>query len=465
MGADPVQVTMYEDGSYELVSRGADGSRTAVLTSAAVVWTTVTDPTGLRTVRGSRPSESGGFDLVTIVPGRGLADGYLSDASDTVLPHPGHDSAPVKWTEKGGITVTGTHTGDDTGHMIDTRHYSPGVDEHGNIIPGRDVTRWTHPTNDPYHPKDASSVTETGTIHEPGPYHSGDGISHGAKSDTYYGSGTWYVPRSESAGGGKYTVSTGSEWSPSSGDRTQVVTVTQPDGSSMRSWRVTHQDGTWEEHRRATDKGGNGQEEITTGDRSGQKTSQTKEVKQDEDKGKEKSKNDEEEYDDHGGDDGAPVGDGDEPGTEGNPDGPFTGWDVISLAKLYGDDWEGQEGLETLGDLDALMQRYRERVDAALRASGMKVDGELLDSLGAPPLVGYVPYPLDDDDLVDYDSTGRPPPILSGTMEVGELAAGGQSELHSAITAETMLLAAERFGAAAGRAGGSIDLVRTVSTQ
>jgi hypothetical protein len=94
-----------------------------------------------------------------------------------------------------------------------------------------------------------------------------------------------------------------------------------------------------------------------------------------------------------------------------------------------------------------MVRPWLDRIKAALSDGGTgKGDaGELLDALGAPPLIAVNLTGYEPDDLADHDWLGRPRPILA--IALGVVAIDPQRE--SALTVAELQAAAERFAASA----------------
>jgi hypothetical protein len=451
-----MDLTLYTDGSCDLSSTGRDGSRSSVTTTAATVWASVIDSSGRRTV--SSTSADGKVTKVRARRGAVL-DGYLEYAyakDDVEILPGGHESPAIRWIDRYGAEITGTHTGNAKGDWWESGHKTQGVDpKDGSVIPAVDYVR-IHRAG-----PGGGETVELGTNHEPGKYHYDDGVPHGG-GDSHYTRVTSGVDRPESAGGGRFETTWGEEYFPDSGDRQQSVSVRQPDGSTYQAWRVTHSDGTWEERRVSKDAEGRGEVRLMSGDKSGTKSDETKPVEKKDDSeqkgGEQQGGEDDGEWDDHGGDDGAPVGDGDQGAGEGDPDARMEG---VRLEDLVGADWQDREGLDTIGDLFSALAPYLDRMAAAARAGVGGHDEDVLDQLGAPPVAGFSLYGVEEDELKEYDSTGRPRPIFTGTVDAHALGAAGVEEVAgTAASVASMLAAAETVAHGAARLAGSIAVIR-----
>lgn len=132
----------------------------------------------------------------------------------------------------------------------------------------------------------------------------------------------------------------------------------------------------------------------------------------------------------------------------------------VDIRELIGDDWQGDEDLDTLGDLDALMRPWLDRIRAALAAggSGQPDTGELLDTLGASPVINVYLAGYEPDDLADYDSLGRPRPIFGTRLKVTVDMA--QKAGTSALSVSELLIAAEPFAQSAIAVAKSVPLLR-----
>ena len=122
----------------------------------------------------------------------------------------------------------------------------------------------------------------------------------------------------------------------------------------------TTKDGHWEDTTTTRDKDGHYTRHHSTG--TGSRTETYEKTESDEDP----DQSGQETPDPEPPDGDAPVGDG-TGGDEGNPDGPLAGLDAVTLRSLLGGDgWKGSEEFDTLGDVDAALGPWMDRIRAAL---------------------------------------------------------------------------------------------------
>lgn len=260
-----------------------------------------------------------------------------------------------------------------------------------------------------------------------------------------------------------------SDYVPSTGQTIHTTMVS--DASGNRSWSSVdrHADGTWSittttvNHRHQE-----GRTHVTTG-RGDQVTSdETTDFDGEEpdepdepDPPELDEPDDDEERRRHGGSDHSPVGDGTDGTQEGNPDADLARVDLDALGRFARRMRDEGELLDGLGDIDPHLVPWLDRLAAVAGSGGPVVEGELVDSLGAPPPVsvdpGSLPVP---DEFRDLDALGRPlpapPPVVDRSISVTDLT-GGEAVSLTTITDLAGALASEVAEIAASR-----DLLRSV---
>jgi len=458
MGSE-VQLRMWQAGEYSLVSDGQDGSQSLLdHYGEGIVRFVEVDPDGWRRAVFVKTGEDGSVETAAIDPHDDPPrTGWLDPLARAELRNELGDGFFGEWKvgppivkhlPDGGV-VTIIREGDGTGHYWERGTRTEGQIG-GVLTPERTWLKSWHPSADPMHPKAATGVresTEWGRVKEPKGYHGG-GHTNYTKTTITYPAG---------AGGGRNTIVDHSSYNPTTGDRDHSVSVKHADGTHSTSFSHTSTDGSWRIVTTTTDASGHGQRHTTTGKGDVVTSDKTEDVDQgDSDTG---SSNEGQDADPP--DKDSPVGDGDAGGyQEGNPDGPWDPYDTVRLARLIGEDWEGGEDLDTLGDLEGFMRPWLDRL-AATAASGVGgvSAGEVLDTLGAPPEIDELYLTgVEQDELADHDSLGRPPPIFGGVLEADAITAGAATGSAASITALATI--AEGFTGAA-QAAASLDLLRT----
>lgn len=422
------RLTLWGDGEYMLSSGGADGSATMV----------VVLPDGR--VRGSGTTPAGLRELVALEPEVSWVTWFVPDVDTKLRTLRAELGA---WGPAAAATV----------------RYRDGVE--AVVKRGRDHD-WGHweTVTSPSHetPKGwASGDNRWTTIWHPWERAAGGGSTRESftyGSEEFRGHRSSYstsavVERDASGQEVRRTSVTGG-YDHTTGTQERGVTIRYGNGDWVKQVHRTEQDGSWTDTT-TTKQGGHYVTRTSSGH--GSTTDTYSETESDED-----PTDDGEDPEPEPTDDGSesPTGDGTDAGSEGNPEGPLAG---VDIRDLIGDDWKGGEDLDTLGDLDGLMRPWLERIRATLAAggSGRPDTGELLDTLGAPPvldvyLVGYEP-----DDLAEHDSLGKPPPIFGTRVTV----AGAEAVRESALSVTELLAAAEPFARSASVVAQSAPLLRS----
>jgi hypothetical protein len=403
------RLTLWGTGEYVLASEGGDGSATVLTVDAAGSAAWARDAT-----------------LPGVVYDRELR-GELDGPWRPEVIH-----VPVA-----GGRATIERSGDGTGHFWEKGH-RPQTVKDGWLTPAHDwVTIW-HPSRDAQHPgggRTRESVT-LGTSHEPG----------GRATYT-----TVTVVEKDRHGHETQRVSVTDRYSHRDGSRDHDVVIRHADGSSVHQTRHTTKDGHWEDTTTTRDKDGHYTRHHSTGTGSRTETYEKTESDEDPEPGQDTP-------DPEPPDTDSPLGDG-TGGDEGNPDGPLAGLDAVTLRRLLGEDWEGPEEFDTLGDVDAALRPFMDRIRATLASgatSGGGSPGELLDTLGAPPIVGLDLTGVEEDELADHDSLGRPPPLLRTELE-----AMARDPLRtSALTVTELQGVAESFALTAATVAQSVAVLR-----
>jgi hypothetical protein len=395
-------LTVLADGTIVVSAAGIDDARTHVTTfiDGSVV---------------SIEPMTGGTRHVT------YRDGEFIDTALIVDPHVSFDSAQDSfggpWVEgkrsvrlRDGRFAEVTVNVDASGHKWESGKVPQHIDAHGRGIPGRDWLRILHPPGDRLHP----SSDHRGETIELG--RSRYVFPSGRVDDHNYTT----VGRREVDSMGRDTrVHVTSGYSPATGEETHWSSVKANDGTSSYTHVTRQTDGHWSIVTVTRDAHGHGTKHTVAGRGEQVTRDETEDVDDTtEDDGGSNDGND----DGHGSHDGpeddgsdAPVGDG-EGTSEGNPDAglPF---DRVSLARLLGPDWDLGEELDTLGDVEAHLRPWIERIVAAARSGTVGVHEEL-DTLGAPPVIGFDLTGYEHDEMEELDSLGRPPPIFHSTVEI-----------------------------------------------
>jgi hypothetical protein len=393
------RLTLWSDGAYVLTSNGIDGGSTllAVQPDGAVVGSTTTSA-GIREVmyleEGSQPTwvSVAATDLNTIANRTSLwRDGRWSVG--TQISGDGLGRKVERWTSNDGSWWE--------------RGFVPRSNDGGD-------TTWVKIWHG------AVRAPGGGTTRESFIYGNDDYKGHHGTHRTSFGQTT--VVEKDAGGHTTRQTSVYGGYNHNDSSHERQVIIKYPDGSWVRQLHHTNKDGSWQDWTTTHDKNGHTVTRTATG--RGTTTETYKEREDDDNSVDAQEPPDEPDPPDKD----SPTGDGDAGGTEGNPDGPLAG---VSIRDLLDDDWEGPEEVDTLGDLDAMMRPWLERIRAALAsgAAGRSEPGELVDSLGAPPeiavdLIGYEP-----DDLADHDSLGRPPPIFGSPLDLGSIVISGESAL------------------------------------
>ena len=444
--AQDVDFYLYDESEIRIESTGSDGSTRIVDRLAdGTVLTSAYD--GVDWIRQAIEEDQGGVSVAATV----VAIDFMSTVYDewflaamgedfTTKPwQVGEKAEPVPhaWDPRGtgDIKATISRSFDDEGHIWEKGH-RPEVRTEDSIIPARDWVKSYHPA----HGQEPASSTEWGTRQAP------DGMK-GVIGQEHYTTTTTHVQSSA----GEYTVVVGGSYNPTTGTHETSVEVTQPDGSQYKASEARNKDGSKQEVRTQMPAGdGPGTKEVTTTAKDGTVTKKTETVEKSSDGGEKSKKGKESDPEpDPETDKGLPTGD-DNPGSGGdNPDGPFSGQDPISLAKLLGTKPHDLDDGDTLGDLERQMGPYTEEMlRAALALVGGKDPGELLDTLGAPPVVGFDLYGVEDDELKDYDSLGRPPSFGGGHISRAAIE-GATVDATSAASTASLLAALDKIAVTA----------------
>jgi hypothetical protein len=432
MPAD-IRLRLWETGEYSLTSEGADGSRSVVRLHA----------NGVVSTQEIAADGSGRAEFVLAVD-----DGiqFVFTAAPTDVPRPGYDRVvrgelDGPWTsgsviDRGlpdGGHIKVTRDGDGTGHYWEAGSRTAGVDAEGWMHPGRDWVTSFHPSRDLQHPGGSGhqESTEWGTVHDP------------SGQDRHYTTAT--VTTRDEAGRVVSRVWESASYS-ANGDRDHGAGVTNASGGSV-TWSNTSEDGSWRITTITTDEHGDGTRHTTSG--------KGDEVTGDETTPEHRDPNDTDVHENPDPPDEAPSGDGADDGHEGNPD---AGFDSVSLRRLIGDDWRGPEDLDALGDVEARLRPWLDRLAATL-ASGAGGGGEeLLDTLGAPPFAGLDLTGVHHDALEELDALGRPRPIIDTILEPATVVIG--QEETSAASIRHLQTVAEVFATTVSLAARSVALLQ-----
>jgi len=444
MAAD-VTFDLYEENEIRIASTGTDGSMRIIdrLADGTLLTSEYDGVDWLQQVSGTGGSERvrvRGFDFMSTV----YDEWFLAAMGEDFTQRPwqvGVQKAPVDhaWDPRstGDTEVVISRSIDDEGHIWERGH-RPEVRTDKAVVPARDWLKSYHPA----HGSDPASSTEWGTTQAP------DGMK-GAVGQEHYTTTTTHVSSSQ----GEYTVVVGDSYNPTTGVHETSAEVTQPDGSVYKASETRRPDGSKEEIRTSIPPDGPGTREVTTTTKDGTTSTRTEEVKKSSGEGGGK---DDEDGKGKGGDPepdpeeekGSPTGE-DDPGAGDNPDGPFSGQDPISLAKLIGTKPHDFDEGDTLGDLERRMGPWSaQTLRAALSLVGGKDPAEVLDTLGAPPVVGFDLHGVVDDELKDYDSTGRPPRFGGGHISRSAIE-GAEFDATTAASAASMLLALDKIATTA----------------
>lgn len=444
MPAD-IRLTVWRTGTYMLASGGADGTWNALqldddggLTSVSVA------ADGGREIRRWRVGE-GGLDATDAVAVRARFALYATGPGSTYddlaraeLDGPWKAGKVIDKDLADGGHLHIERDGDGTGHFWEKGSRSAGTLD-GVGSEGRDWLKVWHPFDDARHPGHAQRR---------------DSVEMGTTNSPWGGSSTYRIvkERTRDDTGRERTVWDRSD-SAVGGDTFHAAGVKDFDGTRSTTSSVTHADGSGTITTTTTDAQGNGTKHVTSYDSSG---ATTKDETEDYHEEPHDDEDDEHEPKDTA---GAPVGDGTDGAGEGNPDSVLAGFDRIDLRRLLGPGHDGADDLDTLGDLDARLRPWLDRIAGALTAGGGG-GGDLLDTLGAPPFEA-IPFPVEGpDETEELDSLGRPRPIfLHGAL----LAATAGVELQgvSAASIAELHAAAEQVAVVGVTLGESLQVVRS----
>ncbi|MEU2350576.1 hypothetical protein [Modestobacter sp. NPDC049651] len=422
-----MRLTMWKSGRFSLASEGDDGSSSFLwVDPSGGVTTDVAGTDGVRHRTFVTAAERG-VAVSVALPAEPAGPAPVYDAElRGALDGPWKAGVPIDKVLPSGAHVHIDRDGDGTGHFWEHGTRTRVVDADGFETPAVDWTRVFHPYGDAQHGGDRrqreSSEWGTKTLSN------GDRITF---------SGLKVTTRDDA--GGERTVWERGEYNPRTGEQSRGVTVDNPDGTHSTTWSDTGPGSSWRVVTETTDRNGDGTRHESHGH------GDTVDGESDEDV--------------HGGTDGdedpndpatQPAGDG-EGATEGDPDGvPF---DAVTLRELIGDAWRDQDGLDTLGDVEARLRPFLARIRAAAAAAGGgATPGELLDSLGAPPDVFFDLTGVGHDATEELDDLGRPHPFFETDLAASvvtaaqvEVTGSAVADLSAAVALDALYGVAERL--------------------